>query len=158
MTPDQLTPDFLLTPSTERDAWLKEGLRIAESSTPGPCEARYCADAIPTQCVHFAVVSLSAGYETGRNWRQEDAVFDALAHNHYAALLRALLALPEPKREWSIRWGDYPAHRSERSGPYPSKENAEFWLGKRTNGRIESRIAGTQPGPWEPVREETKDA
>lgn len=60
-----VTPEFLRTPSAERDAWLKEQLAIAERANED-------------------LYSVSRSIERDRN-----------ARTHYAALIRALLEEPE---------------------------------------------------------------
>lgn len=72
------------------EAELAELERVYLAATEGPCEARYMQDAIPVACVHFGVVSLSQGVETGRMWQRDDAELYAAMHNAIPRLLATI--------------------------------------------------------------------
>lgn len=72
------------------DAELAELERVWGNGTEGPCEARYMQDAIPVACVHFGVVSLSQGVETGRMWQRDDAEMYAALHNAFPRMLATI--------------------------------------------------------------------
>jgi hypothetical protein len=75
-------------PMTEAE--LAELERVYMAATEGPCDARYMQDAIPVACVHFGVVSLSQGVETGRMWQRDDAEMYAALHNAFPRLLATI--------------------------------------------------------------------
>lgn len=103
-------------------------LAVLDRITPGPHEARFVPEGMPSDCVRYGTVSLSKGIEVCRAWEEHDA--------------RAIAALPELAalhRAASKFPGMWDAFKTARNGG--NMEEAYYCLAKGKHAHWDELIA-----------------